>query len=149
MRDCLRAHGFDPDADLSEEPARSLMPRARALLVVSGTATLEAALALRPFAVLYRTGWLNWALARRLVRVPNVSLANLVAGEGVVREYLQGDANAPALAAEAEQLLDDDASRSRIVEGLRGIRYKLGSPGAAERVARLALEIAAAPVGAH
>jgi lipid-A-disaccharide synthase len=139
----LAAHGFDATADSTDAPARVAMPRCRALLVASGTATLEAALAERPFAVLYRTGRLNWEVARRLVQLPYVALANLVAGEMVVREYLQSRATPGALAAEAERLLDDEPERRRIQGKLRDVRSRLGPPGAAERVARLALDIAA------
>ena len=115
------------------------------MLVASGTATLEAALAERPFAVLYRTHRVNFALARRLVHLPHVALANLVAGEGVVREYLQDAATAPALAAEAARLLDDAAEAARIVAGLRRVRARLGPPGAAARVAGLAWRVAGFP----
>jgi lipid-A-disaccharide synthase len=138
--------GFDPERDLVAEPARILMRRCRAMLVASGTATLEAALAARPFAVLYRTNRINYAVARRLVHVPHVALANLVAGEGVVREYLQDAATPAALAAEATRLLDDDTERRRIVAGLERVRERLGPPGASARVAQLATEIAAGAV---
>jgi lipid-A-disaccharide synthase len=143
----LAAHGFDA-GDLTGEPARVAMRRCRASLVASGTATLEAALAERPFAVLYRTGRINFAVARRLVRLPHVALANLVAGEGVVREYLQDAASPAALAAEAARLLDDEAERERITRGLQRIRARLGPPGAAARVAALALAVAKQPVEA-
>jgi lipid-A-disaccharide synthase len=116
-------------------------------LVASGTATLEAALAARPFAVLYRTARVNWEVARRLVRLPYVALANLVAGEAVVREYLQEDATPEALRAEAERLLHDERERTRILAGLRQVRERLGPPGAADRVVQLATAVAAAGRG--
>ncbi len=141
MQRRLRAAGFDPDAVLVSEATGVAMRRCRALLVVSGTATLEAALAERPFAVLYRTSGLTFAVARRLVRVPSVALANLVAGERVVREYLQGDANPAALAAEAARLLDDPVERERILAGVRHVRERLGPPGGPARVAALAYDV--------
>jgi len=138
----LAAHGFDADADATDAPARSAMRRCRAMLVASGTATLEAALAERPFAVLYRTARLNWEVARRLVHLPYVALANLVAGERVVREYLQAEATPAALASEVERLLDDEPERQRMLAKLREVRARLGPPGAADRVTRLALDMA-------
>jgi len=143
----LRRHGFDPEREVDAGPARQVMARSRMLLVASGTATLEAALAARPFAVLYRTGRVNYALARRLVRVPHIALANLVAGEGVVREYVQDAVEPEALAGEIELLLFDAAERERIVRGLQRVRERLGEPGVAARVSALALGVAAGALG--
>jgi lipid-A-disaccharide synthase len=140
----LRAYGFDPEC-MTCEPARVALRRCRAALVKSGTTTLEAALAERPFAVLYRTSGLTFAVARRLVRVPFASLVNLVAGAAVVREYLQAAATPAALAAEAERLLDDDSERARIAAAGRGVRARLGTPGASARVAALVTRVAPSP----
>lgn len=138
MRDLLRARGHDPDACMSAAPAREVMARSRALLVASGTATLEAALAARPFAVLYRTHALNYAVARHWVRLPYVALANLVAGQAVVREYLQDAATPAALATEALRLLSDAGERTRQLQAWASVRERLGPAGASQRVAALA-----------
>jgi lipid-A-disaccharide synthase len=145
MRKTLLASGFDPESELTGEPARRSMARSRALLVASGTATLEAALVGRPFAVLYRTGRVNYALARRLVRVRHIALVNLVAGEDVVREYIQEAAHPEALEREIARLLGDAGERARQVERLAQVRSRLGEPGASRRVAELALAVAAGP----
>ena len=146
MQATLRAHGFEPRTELSNAPARQLMRSVRASLVASGTATLEAALAGRPFAVFYRTGRLNYAVARRLVHLPHVSLVNLVAQEEVVREYVQDALDPTALAHEIERLLHDDAEATRIARGLKRVHARLGTPGAAQRVADLAERLARCPV---
>lgn len=123
------------------DDSRALLRHARAALVKSGTTTLEAALEGVPFIVAYRTHPWTFALARRLVRVEHIALANLVAGARVVPELLQ-DAVTPGQLSDAlRPLLDDTPERDAVLSGLGRVQARLGSPGAARRVAELAAEI--------
>lgn len=121
------------------EDGASLRALATAGLVKSGTSTLEAALAGMPMAVAYATHPVTWFLARRLVRVPYVSLVNWVANRKVVPEFLQREAVPSALAGALEPLLDRSARERRaMLADFDSVREALGEPGAAARVAQLA-----------
>ena len=116
-----------------------LLSAATAAIVKSGTTTLEAALAGTPFVVAYRMNPLSYAIARRLVKVPHIALANLVADERIAPELVQDAASPDALAAAILPLLNEGSEeRAAMVDGLRRVREVLGGPGAAGRVAERA-----------
>ena len=107
----------------------------------SGTATLETALLGRPMIIVYRLAWLTFMIARLLVRVEHIGMVNLIAGERLVPELVQGDANAKRIIAETRVLLENAQIRATITDKLTQLRDRLGGPGAAERVAELALAL--------
>lgn len=109
----------------------------------SGTATLETALMLRPMIIVYRLSWLTYGLARLLVRVRHIGMVNIVAGETVVPELIQGDVTAERIVMQSQAILRDPELRERMVKKLAEVREKLGSPGAAGRVADMALSMMA------
>lgn len=123
----------------------TVLRAADAALCKSGTTTLEAAVAGCPLVVAYRTSRLTYAAARRLVKIPNIGLVNVVAGHRVAPEFVQ-DALEPAAVADALAPLLDHARRERreMIEDLGRVRVALGTPGAAARVAALASEMAGA-----
>ena len=121
----------------------ALLRAADAAMCKSGTTTLEAAVALCPLVVAYRTSAITYAAARRLVRIPYIGLVNVVAAREVAPEFVQ-DALVPARVADAlEPLLDrHSARRAAMISELATVRATLGEAGAAERVSALALALA-------
>lgn len=104
-------------------------------LCASGTATLETGLLGTPMVVCYRLSAWTYALARALVRVPHVSLVNLVLGRSVVPELIQGAAEPEAIARTAARLLGSRAEIEAMRLDLAELRPALGRPGASARAA--------------
>lgn len=123
-----------------------LLAHARAALVKSGTTTLEAALAGVPIVIVYRTHPVTFWLAKRLVRVDHIGLANLVAGQRAAPEFLQDRAEPAALADALLPLLGEGPERQAMVDAFGRVRASLTAPhggevSTAERVAALATEL--------
>lgn len=120
----------------------SVLRAADVALCKSGTTTLEAAIADCPLVVAYRTGRVSYALAKRVVKVPHIGLVNVVAGREVAREFIQNDIVPEKMADAMSELLEPESrARRDVLAGLAEVRGKLGTPGAAERVARIASEL--------
>lgn len=131
--------GAPPGLTVISGRSWQVMRRARLILVASGTATLQAALAGAPMVVVYKTGRINYRLARLMVKVEFIAMPNLIAGRQVAPELIQGDATPEAVAETALELLADGPARQEMIDGLEMVRERLGGPGASMRAAELAL----------
>jgi lipid-A-disaccharide synthase len=112
------------------------MQAADALLVASGTATLEAALLGTPMVIVYKGHPLTYLLARLVLRIPWIGLPNIIAGRAVVPELWQGAVTAQNMAAHALALLTQPEQAAAMRAALLSIGERLGEPGVADRVAR-------------
>jgi lipid-A-disaccharide synthase len=119
----------------------NVLSAADAAFCKSGTSTLEAAVAGCPLAVGYRTNRLTHAIAARVVKVPWIGLVNVVAGRLVAPEFVQDQLVPLRVAAALEPLLAKTAARQRMLDDLADVRSRLGAPGAADRVAEMALRM--------
>ncbi len=106
------------------------------VLTSSGTATLENALLGLPMTVVYKLSWPTYMIARSLIRVPFIAMANILSGKKVVDELIQGDAVAEAVAGSALSVLADEKRLSAMRRELLSLREALGGPGAVGRAAR-------------
>jgi lipid-A-disaccharide synthase len=117
-----------------------LLRAANVALCKSGTTTLEAAVAGCPCVIVYRTSPVSYAIAKWLVRIPDIGLLNIVAGRRVAPEFVQDDFRPVAVAAALEPLFDAESpQRHEMLRGLDEVRARLGTPGASARVAQMAL----------
>jgi len=111
------------------------LTRCSLAIVASGTATLECAMAGLPMLVIYKTSWLTYWLGRFLIQLPYLSMVNVLAGEKVVPEFLQGAMEPDRLAKAALQILRNPKGAEAMAGRIRDVAKKLGGPGAAARAA--------------
>ncbi|MBW1988085.1 MAG: lipid-A-disaccharide synthase [Deltaproteobacteria bacterium] len=123
------------------QDAAEVFSRADMALTVSGTVTLEAALAGLPMIILYRLSAISFAVAKALIRVDFIGLPNLIARRAVVPELIQGRATPRAVADIACDWLQNPEKLAEVRRGLDEVRSLVGGPGASARAAKLALEL--------
>jgi lipid-A-disaccharide synthase len=131
--------------------ARAVLQHARASVVASGTATVEAALIGNPFVVVYRVSRITYAVAQRVIRVAHVAMVNLIAGRRIVPELIQHDFTASKVVEQLRPLLENEEARATMQSGLRAVGAllkvsKVGNDGgtrqtAIEHAARIALQL--------
>jgi lipid-A-disaccharide synthase len=126
-----------------------LLSRADVGLAASGSVTVECACYGLPTVVMYYVAWPTYWVARRLVRVPYLAMPNLLAGEEVYPELIQGAATPSRLAAEALALLGDAERRRWIRERLGRVVEMLGPAGATARAAEAVTRLVLGPGGAQ
>lgn len=117
-----------------------LLSHATAAVVTSGTATLETALFKVPQVVVYSTSWVSYQIGKRLIRVPYISLPNLIADRRVVRELIQDDFSVINLRKELNSLLSDASYRQEMQAGYALIHERIGEQQASVQVAHFILE---------
>ncbi len=135
----LREHAGDLRFEIVSRPYQALST-ADAALVKSGTSTIEATLLGAPYAVFYRTSPLSYHIAKRLIKVDSIAMANILAGRPIVREFVQSGLDVKEVAAELRRLAEPSAYRDRIKADLLEVSTQLGAPGAAGEAARFISE---------
>ena len=117
----------------------ALLSKAHLAVVTSGTATLETALLNVPQLVCYRSSNISYGIAKRLVKLPYISLVNLIANRAVVRELIQEECTPNLIKKEIEQLLTPD-KRAAMESAYTEIRELLGKESASQKTAKFIVE---------
>lgn len=104
-----------------------VMKYSKALLIASGTATLEACLLQTPMVITYKTSRLSYEIIKRLIQVKHIGLCNLLAGRTIVPERIQNDASAIALAEDLMHYLKDSAYYASTQQALKEVAESLGA----------------------
>lgn len=103
----------------------TVMEAADVVLLASGTAALEAMLLKRPMVVAYKVNWLTYQIVKRLIRVPYVSLPNLLAGKQLIPECLQDNCKPEIMGQEILNWLNNSASVSKLAEEFTSIHNQI------------------------
>jgi lipid-A-disaccharide synthase len=144
IRHIISAGGEDIQIHLVRE-ALPALSHSRAGIIASGTATVEAALMLTPFVMVYRVTPVTYFLGRSTVKVPHFAMVNLIAGKQVVPELVQSQFTPERVAAEVQRILREGGERKKMLADLGDVRQRLslGSAGSdpADRAAQAVLEL--------
>jgi lipid-A-disaccharide synthase len=129
-----------PNATLVHEDTYNLLLNARAAVVTSGTATLETALFKVPQTVVYKTSTITYGVVKLLIKVPFISLVNLIAGKEVIKELIQRKANVVDIGRELELLVTNKQYRRQIAADYDAIFKTLDTGSASENAGRLMVQ---------
>ncbi|TAL68018.1 MAG: lipid-A-disaccharide synthase [Bacteroidetes bacterium] len=117
------------------DDSKSLMKKSYAGVVKTGTSTLEAALCNMPFAMILKTSPISYSLGKRLVKLDNISLVNILAGKKVINEFIQSDAKPEIISNEIISLHNNKNRYDDMQMDFSVIRHLLGEKGASKRAA--------------
>ena len=113
-----------------------IMANARAAIVTSGTATLEAALFKVPEVICYKGSNISYSIAKRLIKVKYISLVNLILDQEVVKELIQHECTSENIQLELDKIINDENYRQMLIDKYNEIEEMLGGGGASKKVAQ-------------
>lgn len=129
------------NVQIIKNDTRNLQKNADLVITKSGTSTLETAISGTPMIVVYKVHPISFQIGKRVVKLENIALANLVGGEKIAPEFIQDEASPENISAEAVKILTSPEIQAEQRRKLALVREKLGKPGASKRAAELALEL--------
>lgn len=112
-----------------------------AIIVTSGTATLEIGLFAKPMVIVHKVAALSYYILRALVKLSHIGLVNIVPGKEIVKEFIQNEARPANIVAEVQHIIDDEHYNTTMREELGKLRGLLGTGGGSRKIAQLALDM--------
>ena len=125
---------------ISTDKTYEVLKGAKVAVITSGTATLEAAILQVPQVVCYRTSGFSYWIGKQVIKVPYISLVNLILNQQVVAELVQADYNKKQLIQEIDKLLNKK-HRTVLLEQYKKLIKKLGAKGASKRAAQAVINL--------
>lgn len=125
---------------ISTDKTYEVLKGAKAAVITSGTATLEAAILQVPQVVCYRTSGFSYWIGKQVIKVPFISLVNLILDKQVVAELVQADFNKQHLIQEIDKLLSKK-HRTVLLKEYKKLIEKLGTKGASQKAAQAVLNL--------
>ncbi len=123
------------EAEVVDGKAVEVVSACDAAVVCSGTSTLQTALLHKPMVVVYKVSWFTHFILKRLVKVANIALVNLIAGKELVTELVQNTFTPPRLKNELKSILENPEKQRDLKKGFEQLRSSLGDGAVASRVA--------------
>ena len=127
--------------ELVTDGVTRIFEKSTTVVAASGTVTLETAIFGIPMVIIYRISPVSYMLGQALVDVDHIGLVNIIADERIVPELIQKDASPAKIAAHVGDLIQHPQKMIQIKEKLRNVKHLLGSAGAAEKTADIALSM--------
>ncbi|MEK7306774.1 MAG: lipid-A-disaccharide synthase [Nitrospirota bacterium] len=127
------------DIKIVRDDSNGVIASSGFMMVASGTATLQTAILCRPMVIIYRASLITYLIGRLMVRVKHVGLVNLVAGDGIVPEFIQHGAVPERISSTILGIMKDEKKRDELTKRLSLVRSKIGTPGGSHRAARIVL----------
>jgi lipid-A-disaccharide synthase len=110
-------------------------------IIKSGTSTLEAAYFGIPFIVVYSTNMITYWLGKKVVKIKNIAMVNIILGKNLIKELIQNDVNELKIIEECDAILSSNYEMLRIKNELLGIRDLLGDPGSSDKSAKIIFDL--------
>lgn len=132
--------GVNLEVKIAEGKTYDCLNSADFSLVCSGTATLEAAIMQKPFALVYKMSLLNYILYRPQVKLPYIGMVNIIAKRKIIPEFIQFRSSPKKIAEYVIRILNSPQESERIKFDLGGVKLLLGEKGAASRAARIVID---------